>query len=84
MAEALMITTKDNPYDYFKNFDQWYIYDVSHGYNTCGRLARNCFTSQYLSDADNQAEINRAVQEMFKYDFVGMYKIVSMQTELAV
>ena len=34
------LTTEDNPFDPFKNWDQWYFYDMSQGYNTCERIAR--------------------------------------------
>lgn len=37
---ALWLTTADNPYDFFEQFDQWYQFDTTHGYNTCGLIAR--------------------------------------------
>ncbi len=47
--EEYMLTTEDNPYNPFTNFDEWYAFDTQKGYNTCGYLARVSFTSSELS-----------------------------------
>jgi hypothetical protein len=70
------LTTFDNPYDPFKNFDAWFLYDVEKGYNTCGYLGRIARTSSQLSDEENNAEIERAIDEIIKYDFLNIYKKV--------
>ena len=76
MGRECMITTRDNPYDYFTQFDQWYLYDTSHGYNTCSLLVRLAYTSINLSDVINQEEIERAIDLMIKNDFQNIYKKV--------
>ena len=35
-----MLTTVDNPFDPFDNFEEWFKIDMQFGYNTCGLLAR--------------------------------------------
>lgn len=70
------ITTYDNPYDPFEQFEQWFLYDVQKGYNSCGYLARVARTSDTMSDEENAAEVERAVDEIIKYDFTGMYRKV--------
>ena len=65
---AYMITTEDNPYDYFKNFEEWYNYDIQKGYGTCSLLARIARTSDQLSDDENDREIERAIDEILKFD----------------
>ena len=35
-----MITTIDNPYNPFTQFDEWYAFDEGKGYCTSGYLAR--------------------------------------------
>lgn len=72
MAQV-MLTTIDNPYDPFDQFDEWYSYDMDAGYNTCAYLARVSFTSDSLSDKENEREIERAINEIIKYDFMNMY-----------
>lgn len=71
------ITTFDNPYDPIDQFDSWFLYDVVKGYNTCGLLGRIARTSDQLSDAENEQEIERAIDNIIKYDVEKMYKKVS-------
>lgn len=76
MAKCVGITTCDNPYDPFEQFEQWFLYDVQKGYNSCGYLARIARTSDALSDEENALEVERAVDEIIKYDFTGLYRKV--------
>lgn len=76
MAKTVMLTTVDNPYDPFTRFDRWYLYDCMKGYDTCGRLARIARTSPSLSDAENAAFIEAAMDEIIKYDFMNVYRKV--------
>lgn len=70
------LTTFDNPYNPFTDFNDWFIYDVEKGYNTCGYLARIAKTSPALSDEENNNEVQRAIDEIIKYDFMNIYKKV--------
>lgn len=76
MVEEYRLTTIDNPYDPFEDFKKWFLYDVEKGYNTCGYLARITRTSPELSDEENAEEINRAIDEIIKNDFMNIYKRV--------
>lgn len=75
-----MITTYDNPYDPFDEFDSWYRFDLDKGYDSCGYLARIARTSEQLTDFENNREIERAIDEIIKYDFMDMYRKVSKDT----
>lgn len=71
---AVALTTKDNPYNPFDDFTQWFLFDTEKGYNTCGYLARIANTSDdSLSEKENEAEIEHAIDEILKYDFTGNY-----------
>ena len=35
------VTTTDNPYDPFTQWDDWYKYDTQHGYNLAAYVARD-------------------------------------------
>ena len=67
------LTTKDNPYDPFTQFDEWYQFDTSNGYNTCGYIARIAKTSDELSEEDYNIEIERAIDEILRYEPLNTY-----------
>ena len=69
-----MLTTIDNPFDPFDDFDSWYQFDVDKGYNSCAYLARIARTSDQLSDHENDKEVERAIDEIIQYDFQNIYK----------
>lgn len=69
-----MLTTFDNPYDPFTQFQKWYMFDCLHGYNSSAYLARIARTSDELTDEENEQEIERAIDEIIKYDFMNVYK----------
>lgn len=68
-----MLTTIDNPYNPFDEFDKWFLYDVEKGYNSCGYLARIARTSEQFSDLENDEEIERAIDEIIEHDFMHIY-----------
>lgn len=72
------ITTIDNPYDPQEEFNQWFTYDVTNGYNTCAYLSRISRVSDQLSDAENEEENERAIDEILKYDFQNIYMKVTV------
>lgn len=76
MLTNVLLTTIDNPYNPFDDFDQWYMYDMEKGYDTCGYLSRIARTSDQLSDTENEEEVERAIDEIIKYDFLDIYKRV--------
>ena len=70
------LTTVDNPFDPFDDFDSWYLYECRKGYNSCSYLDRIAHTSDQLSDEENSQEIERAIDEIIKYDFMNIYRKV--------
>lgn len=73
------LTTRDNPYDPFEQFDSWFAFDISHGYNSCGLLARIAKTSDQLSDRENEQEIEEAIDWILKNDLTLNFKKVVME-----
>ena len=72
-VKEFMLTTEDNPFNPFTDFDNWYAFDVSNGYNTCGYLARIAKSSDELSDLEERIEINNAIDEILSFNLTGNY-----------
>lgn len=77
MSSNIWITTDDNPFDPFTQFDEWYAFDISHGYNTCSYVARIAKTSDELSQADDDDALNAAIDDIARLNITGRYKIIS-------
>ena len=73
------LTTRDNPYDPSEQFDSWFAFDISHGYNSCGLLARIAKTSDQLSDRENEQEIEEAIDWILKNDLTLNYDKVVIE-----
>ena len=73
------LTTVDNPYDPFMQFDSWYRFDCDKGYNSCAYLARIARTSDQFSEEENETEIERAIDEIIRYDFRNIYRKVKRE-----
>jgi hypothetical protein len=73
------ITTKDNPFNPFDDFDKWYAFDEAKGYHSCSYLARIAKTSSDFSDEDQTIEINRAIDEIIALNPTGIYTKVSRE-----
>lgn len=68
-----MLSTEDNPYNPYDNFDEWYLFDMDHGYDSCGRLMRVAQISDDMSDEEVDAEIERAIDLIIKNDILNVF-----------
>jgi len=75
------ITTHDNPYDPFEQFLPWFLFDEEKGYHSCSRLGRIAQTSNQYSEQENDQEIERAIDEIIKYDILNVYKKVKRRRQ---
>lgn len=80
MIESL-VTTIDNPYDPFTEFDSWYGYDSYMGYHTPEFLARVLVSSDDLSEPDQKLALDRAVDEIVEENVLGIYVKVTREVE---
>lgn len=76
MDSEVMITTIDNPYNPFTQFEDWKAFDEYKGYYTCEYLARIANTAPDLSDEENSLEMKRAIDEICRLNILGIYKKV--------
>lgn len=59
-----MLSTTDNPYNPWSEFDDWNRWDCSHGYNTLAYLGRLTRTSDDLSEPDQSVAYEQAIDEV--------------------
>lgn len=78
--KVAMLTTTDNPFDPFDQFDDWFNYDEQKGYHSCSLLARIAKTSEELPENLNQIEIERAIDEICEINTLGIFKKVVRET----
>ena len=67
------LTTIDNPWSPFTDFENWYKWDRQHGYNTCEYLDRVADVNSEMSDEEVDAELDRAMDEIVKFNPLGKY-----------
>lgn len=76
MAERVMLTTVDNPFDPFTQFEEWYAWDEAAGYHTTAFLARVVITSEELSEYDQRIAYEQGVDEIIRENVSGMHQRV--------
>ena len=70
------ITTIDNPYDPFTQFDEWYAFDEVHGYHSCSLLARFANTSIDLDAEEADSRIENAIDRIIENDLGDYRKLI--------
>jgi hypothetical protein len=80
VEDGLMLTTLDNPFNPFVQWDQWFAFDTRKGYDTCAYLARIVITSHELSEIEEALAINQAIHEILDLNILGIYVGVTRKT----
>lgn len=70
---AVMLTTRDNPFNPFTQFDEWQEFDESQGYYTCQYLARVTPTSSSLTKDEQEVALENGIDEIVKINVFGNY-----------
>lgn len=78
-----MLTTIDNPFDPFTQYESWYAWDFQKGYHTPSFLARVANTSNDLSEPDHSAAITAAINEIVHENVLGIYRKVTREQKIA-
>lgn len=80
-TNQVMITTTDNPFSPFNEFEEWLRFDEAAGYYTLPYLARVTRTSDELSFADQELAIEQAIDEIAHENILGIYRKVTQSSE---
>lgn len=75
-----MLTTVDNPFDPFTEWQAWYTFDEAHGYHTTALLARVVKSSDELSEADQSQAIEDAIDEIVDLNVSGVHRKIAQTT----
>lgn len=79
---SCMLTTNDNPFNPFEDFDSWFRFDTEKGYNSCSRLMRIAKVEDFYSEEETEAEIERAIDIIIEQDFLDIFKKVKKELTL--
>lgn len=77
---AVMLTTADNPFNPFTQWDEWLRFDEDHKYFSCAYLARIAQTSDDLPEEESEVEIARAIDEIIAFNLTGNYRKVAEES----
>jgi len=68
-----MLSTIDNPFNPFTQYDEWFAFDTQHRYYTVNFLARVVRSSSDLSEADQSLAMEEAIDEIVRENVLGLY-----------
>lgn len=75
-----MLTTIDNPFNPFTQFEEWFTFDMEKGYDCCGRVARLLVDLSF--DVSTEEELNaneKAIDTIIRNDFLNIFKKVEWE-----
>lgn len=72
-----MLSTIDNPFNPFEDYSSWLMFDKEKGYDSAERLMRIAKLSDNMTQKEENEEIERAIDEIIKYDFLNVYTKVA-------
>ena len=79
MAKVTMLTTVDNPFDPFEQFNSWFMFDCEKGYNSYGKLMRLAEISEDMSSVEYNNAIENAIDRLIEIDFLDIFKKITKE-----
>ena len=67
------ITTIDNPFDPFDDFNSWFMFDVEKGYYTSSKIARLTHLTDDMTELEESEEVERAIDRLIEIDPLDIY-----------
>lgn len=81
MRTVAMLSTSDNPFNPFDDYQEWFAWDLRAGYNTPGMLARIAIVSPEQSEVDQSIAIEDAIDEIVEHNALGVYIKLTKEIE---
>lgn len=70
------LTTLDNPFDPFTNFENWNRFDEDHGYFTLSKICRVKNGDDELDDEREQEYLEEAIDTLLSFNLYGNWRKV--------
>ncbi len=67
------ITTFDNPFNPFIDFDNWFLFDIEKNYYTLSKLARISKVDDSMTAKEEAIEVERAIERLIEIDPLDIY-----------
>ena len=80
--EKVMLTTVDNPFNPFTNFDEWFEFDRENGYGTCEYLARVVPFNDDESESEKLTAIQNGIDQIIEADDLGLYMKITKDSKI--
>lgn len=74
MSRVCMITTNDNPFNPFDDFNSWLMFDMHQGYDSWGRVMRLADIKPDMTQEEENIEVERAIDELVKIDITDTFR----------
>jgi len=84
MERRFTITTIDNPFNPFDDFNSWFLFDIEKGYYTCSKLARLTNVSEGMTEKEEINEVERAIERLIELDPLDIYRKIEKNEEVRV
>lgn len=81
-SKSHMLTTYDNPYNPFTQYEEWFQFDMIKGYNTTNYLGRIVNIDANMTDKQIDNEIERAIDDIVKHCPLQNYRKVTKETKI--
>lgn len=79
--QKVAITTIDNPFNPFTDFEDWYAFDVRLGHNSLALLDRIALSSEELSEVDQEIAYETAIDEIIRESPLLIYRKVKQEMD---
>ena len=81
LKEEIMLTTIDNPFDPFTQFQDWYTFDCGKRYDTYNYLDRVVNVTKDMTKKEVDEAYNQGMKDIVFYN-PELYRIVSKEVEV--
>lgn len=67
------ISTFDNPFNPFEDFDNWFLYDCEKDYYSLTKVARLAKVDDSMTEKEYAKEVERAIERLIEIDPLDIY-----------